>query len=979
MPINITDELHAATTKGKIASAKEVFLTGDTENLQQIGEKTHQLEDSIKNIAATGGASTAAAVTFDNAASGMTAVNAQGAIEELSAQNKSQDTELSKKANSADVALQIQTEQRRVNAELEKKVDKDNNKAFNVTYDNSVSGIAAVNAQAAIDEVSAEMSVNEQNTLALIITNKYPVKDANIYIDKESVTVKKGNSMYSGFIIYLPPEETSFVTDNISGLIYAHGFRSKPIEGSNVESQITSQVNDNLIVWSINDNSMGMFILVTVNKTIASISNISVYMNASIYTKTIAENVKRLSIDINGIEKETLAISDVCGKYVDNKLSTVVTATSSYNGFLIKMSDIVYFTTGIPNDAVIYAHTFLENPTNGSKPIRTISLSELNQNKSVVPGDMEKYLLITIKVAGYTDNIVYRIGEDKGLKRTLDTLSANVTEIENIQDEIRDNICIYNTKLTPIDTDYGLIKDQENIFSKGEQSYPYKYAVFKVTAGESYGITGFSINNTYCCLKAGISNTTRTITLLTGTNKSFTNEQITVPDGYDLLLVNAKIAESYPIVKEKTKINEIVESHDERIGLAENSITTIKSAIAINKTTDGIKESGSELSQNTINLLCEQKRNLSCSNKSVPIVCLVYDDNYSQELVDMCNERGLKVTFAYIANIDKTEWSSTGNKLRAIQVNGHGTAAHGVVGGISVTGSGVNTMNDADNKKALEGENKAYDEFGLSHRGLVEFNSWADRPHTWAIIKRYYDYNIGFGEPVNIPGKTCLYELGRLNTDDAGMLDSAKAKIDEAISIGNCVVMFGGHWTRTGTGGKYSTREEIIALFDYIKEKIDAGLLVAMNTDDAIDTAWSRKTFIDKHNFAYENPCVGMLKIEDNTIKYCSNQGSRAIFKIVASGDVVASGSFALILQDSMGASQKITITPPSSSTTEDVIDLIVSNIFNSFTVTKVNSNSVFLYSDIAAPVASPSILDNTSGITFIVTEVKQGVAPVWI
>lgn len=84
MPINITDELHAATTKGKIASAKEVFLTGDTENLQQIGEKTHQLEDSIKNIAATGGASTAAAVTFDNAASGMNAVNAQAAIDEVS-------------------------------------------------------------------------------------------------------------------------------------------------------------------------------------------------------------------------------------------------------------------------------------------------------------------------------------------------------------------------------------------------------------------------------------------------------------------------------------------------------------------------------------------------------------------------------------------------------------------------------------------------------------------------------------------------------------------------------------------------------------------------------------------------------------------------------------------------------------------------------------------------------------------------------
>lgn len=124
MPINITDEFHAATTKGKIASAKEVFLTGDTENLQQIGEKTHQLEDSIKNIAVTGGASTAAAVTFDNTASGMTAVTAQAAIDELSSKNKAQDTELSKKANAADVTSQMQTEQTRVNAELSKKLAK---------------------------------------------------------------------------------------------------------------------------------------------------------------------------------------------------------------------------------------------------------------------------------------------------------------------------------------------------------------------------------------------------------------------------------------------------------------------------------------------------------------------------------------------------------------------------------------------------------------------------------------------------------------------------------------------------------------------------------------------------------------------------------------------------------------------------------------------------------------------------------------
>ena len=83
MSINLTDELQAKTKKGKLGAAKQIFLDGDTENLQQIGEKTHQLEDSIKKIAATGGASQATAVTYDNANSQLTAVNIQSAVDEL--------------------------------------------------------------------------------------------------------------------------------------------------------------------------------------------------------------------------------------------------------------------------------------------------------------------------------------------------------------------------------------------------------------------------------------------------------------------------------------------------------------------------------------------------------------------------------------------------------------------------------------------------------------------------------------------------------------------------------------------------------------------------------------------------------------------------------------------------------------------------------------------------------------------------------
>ena len=118
MSINLTDELLAKTKKGKIASAKQVFLEGDQENLQQIGDKTHQLEDAIKDISVSGGASTANAVSYNNETSGITAVTAQGAIDELAAKNKAQDTAINTKAEKSEVV--------EVATELDKKFNKEN-------------------------------------------------------------------------------------------------------------------------------------------------------------------------------------------------------------------------------------------------------------------------------------------------------------------------------------------------------------------------------------------------------------------------------------------------------------------------------------------------------------------------------------------------------------------------------------------------------------------------------------------------------------------------------------------------------------------------------------------------------------------------------------------------------------------------------------------------------------------------------------
>lgn len=94
MAINLTDTLNAATTKGKLADAKQIYLEGDNKNLQDAHKDTEdhlntldtrstQIEESLKTIAATGGASVATAVTYDNTTSGLTSVNVKGAIDEL--------------------------------------------------------------------------------------------------------------------------------------------------------------------------------------------------------------------------------------------------------------------------------------------------------------------------------------------------------------------------------------------------------------------------------------------------------------------------------------------------------------------------------------------------------------------------------------------------------------------------------------------------------------------------------------------------------------------------------------------------------------------------------------------------------------------------------------------------------------------------------------------------------------------------------
>ena len=116
--INVTAPLHSATTKGKLANANEVFTENDEDNVQNVINKTNehikrldnrssQMEESIKNISVTGGASVAEAVTYDNTISGLESVNVKGAVDELAAKNKKQDAVIDTKADKSEVATEL--------------------------------------------------------------------------------------------------------------------------------------------------------------------------------------------------------------------------------------------------------------------------------------------------------------------------------------------------------------------------------------------------------------------------------------------------------------------------------------------------------------------------------------------------------------------------------------------------------------------------------------------------------------------------------------------------------------------------------------------------------------------------------------------------------------------------------------------------------------------------------------------------------
>lgn len=137
--IQIYGKLVNVSTEGIVADATSVWSDRYNKNVEGvIGEvdskvsnldnsvtklntRTDQITETLKSIAATGGASVASAVTYDNATSNLVSVNVQGAIDELH-ETKIDKTSILQESGTAEDKVMSQ---KAVSVELTKKADVD--------------------------------------------------------------------------------------------------------------------------------------------------------------------------------------------------------------------------------------------------------------------------------------------------------------------------------------------------------------------------------------------------------------------------------------------------------------------------------------------------------------------------------------------------------------------------------------------------------------------------------------------------------------------------------------------------------------------------------------------------------------------------------------------------------------------------------------------------------------------------------------
>lgn len=190
MSINLTDEIEVKTKKGKLGAAKQIFLEGDIQTVENeiqdinsrhnaLNTKHESLSKTVQDIAATGGASTANNVTYNNSSSGLNAENAQDAINELAKKKADKASVVQESGDSEELVMSQKAVSNKLN-DLSSTITEIEEKANNASTD----------ASNALTKVEKASSMAETNKTALttvtsdISTLKKKVDDIPATISK---------------------------------------------------------------------------------------------------------------------------------------------------------------------------------------------------------------------------------------------------------------------------------------------------------------------------------------------------------------------------------------------------------------------------------------------------------------------------------------------------------------------------------------------------------------------------------------------------------------------------------------------------------------------------------------------------------------------------------------------------------------------------------------------------------------------------
>lgn len=375
----------------------------------------------------------------------------------------------------------------------------------------------------------------------------------------------------------------------------------------------------------------------------------------------------------------------------------------------------------------------------------------------------------------------------------------------------------------------------------------------------------------------------------------------------------------------------------------------------------------------------------NASNK--PIVCFVFDDGNAADAKVVAWMKPLKLvsTFALIGNVDpnNSSWKSTISRYQNYERYGHDIICHGITGGVEVDNIydtiavGLGYMNDADSYKVLRTEKEAMRIAGFKNDALCYFNSTRYSPHVLNIVSGEFYFAVGSGAQdnsgVNTPDISPI-ALSRNSLDSAGQAsvihDLIKSNIGKRVLIivGTHADAFG------GTGNE--TEENVKALFSYIAELRDKGLILNMGFHDAVATFYGNRNRVILEKNSVLDPDYGQMVLNSGTTSICTNIGSKTVAKITIGGSV-SSGTFRVNLKNNRNALSTYTgVTLDGTESVEDVVDILCSkNSYQEATAEKISSTELIIRYDIPI-LASVTFSENTTSLEFSVESLNEGALP---